>query len=125
VNYRAISSLTPQRIDEMADLIRGEVPLEHWPAEWFPHRGQHPPPRRLLDHGLAPGAALAAAFARGAAALLDEVKTSGLRGRGGAGFLDGAEMADPAAMPRATVANITWCATPTKANPVPSRTACC
>ncbi len=86
VNYRAISNLMPQRIDAMADLIRGEVPLEQWPAEWFRVVDNVRKRGALLDHGLAPGAALAAAFARGAAALLDEVKTSGLRGRGGAGF---------------------------------------
>jgi len=43
----------------------------------------------LLGSALAPGAALAAALARGPQRLLDEIKASNLRGRGGAGFSTG------------------------------------
>ena len=111
VNYRAVTRLTPERIEQMADLIRRQVPVAEWPAEWFVvdnHIRRRGP---LLDHGLHPGAALHAALARAKAAnqvetasnerswresipaqdhgpilTLAEIQKSGLRGRGGAGF---------------------------------------
>jgi len=89
VNYRAISQLTPERIAAMADLIRGKVPLAEWPTEWFHIEDNIRRRDALLDHGLAPGEALTAALARGPQGLLDEIKLSGLRGRGGAGFSTG------------------------------------
>jgi [NiFe] hydrogenase diaphorase moiety large subunit len=49
-----------------------------------------------------PGAALAAAVARGAAATIAEVERAGLRGRGGAGFPTGAKWAACAAAPGPT-----------------------
>ncbi|MEY8875415.1 MAG: NAD(P)H-dependent oxidoreductase subunit E [Leptothrix sp. (in: b-proteobacteria)] len=85
-NYRAITHLTPQRIDEMAELIRTRVPVDAWPAEWFQVEDQIRRRDVLLSHELAPGEALAAALDRGADALLTEIERSGLRGRGGAGF---------------------------------------
>jgi [NiFe] hydrogenase diaphorase moiety large subunit len=89
VNYRAITRMTIERVEQMAELIRGKVPLEDWPAEWFLVEDNIRRKDALLDHGLVPGEALAAAMARGAKAFLDEVKASGLRGRGGAGFSTG------------------------------------
>ncbi len=89
VNYRALPNLTPERIDAMAELIRKETPVAEWPADWFVINDNIRRRDALLDHGLAPGEALAAGLARGATALLDEVKHSGLRGRGGAGFSAG------------------------------------
>lgn len=85
-NYRAITRLTPQRIDHMARLIRRRVPVSDWPREWF--RVEDNIRRRdvLLGNGLAPGEALAAALERAPTALLDEIERSALRGRGGAGF---------------------------------------
>ncbi len=35
VNGRAIPRMTPERIDRVAELIRGQVPLAEWPAELF------------------------------------------------------------------------------------------
>lgn len=89
VNYRAVTRMTPERVDQMAELIRAQVPLEKWPAEWFLVTDNIRRKDALLDHGLVPGEALAAGMARGATGLIEEIKASGLRGRGGAGFATG------------------------------------
>jgi [NiFe] hydrogenase diaphorase moiety large subunit len=86
VNYRAITRLTQARIEQMGELIRNHAPLESWPEEWFQVKSQVYRRDRLLDHGLVSGDALKAAIARGQDALLEELKLSNLRGRGGAGF---------------------------------------
>ena len=93
VNYRAITRMSMERVDAMAELIRNQMPLADWPAEWFAVEDNIRRKDALLDHGLAPGEALAAAMARGAAAFIDEIKASGLRGRGGAGFSTGLKWA--------------------------------
>ncbi|QDX80582.1 NADP oxidoreductase [Denitratisoma sp. DHT3] len=86
VNYRAMPGATPERVDKIASLIRNRVPLADWPQEWF--RIEDNIRRRdvLLGHDLVPGEALSAALARGAEAMIAEVKRANLRGRGGAGF---------------------------------------
>ncbi|CAG0962384.1 partial NAD-reducing hydrogenase HoxS subunit alpha, partial [Rhodocyclaceae bacterium] len=89
VNYRAITRMTPERVDKMAELIRNQVPVDEWPADWFRVEDNIRRKDALLDHGLVPGEALAAAMERGPKAFLEEVKASGLRGRGGAGFTTG------------------------------------
>jgi [NiFe] hydrogenase diaphorase moiety large subunit len=89
VNYRAIPRMTPERVEEVVDLIRGEVPVADWPATLFAIEDNIRRRDRLLDHGLVPGQALAAALERGPKAMLDEIKRSNLRGRGGAGFATG------------------------------------
>jgi [NiFe] hydrogenase diaphorase moiety large subunit len=93
VNYRAITRMTPERVDQMAELIRGQVPLDQWPAEWFAVEDNIRRKDALLDHGLVPGEALAAGMARGPQGLIDEIKAAGLRGRGGAGFSTGMKWA--------------------------------
>ncbi len=70
-------------------LIRGRVPVAQWPAEWFEVHDHIRRADVLLAEPPAPGAALAAALARGAAGMLAEMKHSNLRGRGGAGFATG------------------------------------
>ncbi|HEY6895907.1 MAG TPA: NAD(P)H-dependent oxidoreductase subunit E [Rhodocyclaceae bacterium] len=89
VNYRAVTRMTEERVHQMVNLIRNHVPLAEWPAEWFQVDDNIRLRDVLLDNDLVPGQALAAALARGPAALLDEIKLSGLRGRGGAGFSTG------------------------------------
>ena len=75
------------------DLVRSEVPLDAWPAEFF--RVEDNVHRRDVMLGTswvrrAPRST--AALARGAEALVEEMKASRLRGRGGAGFATGAQV---------------------------------
>src|SRR5512140_3419969 len=89
VNNYAIARLTRQRVDEICELIRNKVALAAWPREYFRVEDQVRRRDVLLGSELAPGVALAAARARGAEGLLQEIKASKLRGRGGAGFATG------------------------------------
>ncbi|MFO1406086.1 MAG: NAD(P)H-dependent oxidoreductase subunit E [Steroidobacteraceae bacterium] len=113
VNGRAIGRLTPERIEQLCGLILREVPLGRWPAELFEIGDNVRRADVLLGHGLAPGDAIRAALERGMrghreraanerswregyvgaalgpVAVLEEVKRSNLRGRGGAGFTTG------------------------------------
>ena len=112
VNLRAIGGLTVERIDRIVELVRDEVPLADWPAEFFAIEDNIRRADILLATPFAPGDALRAAQARvpsdglaaanlrswreglptglgGPAAMLDEIKRANLRGRGGAGFMTG------------------------------------
>ena len=113
VNGRAIGRLDAGRVEQVCGLILREVPLERWPVELFAIDDNVRRADVLLGHGLAPGEPILAALRRGAqgrreraanerswregyvgaalgpAAVLEEVKRSGLRGRGGAGFTTG------------------------------------
>ncbi len=97
----------------MAELIRNEMPLADWPAEWFAIEDNIRRADILLGCTMLPGDALKVSLARGSApaietasnerswreavhsadtgpgATLEEIKKSGLRGRGGAGFTTG------------------------------------
>jgi len=88
-HHQVITRLTPDRIAQMADLIEQQVPAAQWPAEWSQVDDQI----RLADVKLGvqpqPGAGLAAALAREPQAMLDDLKRSKLRGRGGAGYATG------------------------------------
>ncbi len=86
VNYRAVTRMTPQRVNEVVELIRNQTPVGEWPTEFFAVADNIQRRDILLGHTLVPGEALAAALERGPQALLDEVKAANLRGRGGAGF---------------------------------------
>jgi [NiFe] hydrogenase diaphorase moiety large subunit len=86
VNGLTITGLDEQRVDAIAELIREQVALDSWPAEFFAVADNIRRRDILLSDDLAPGEALRGAVARGADALLAQVKTSKLRGRGGAGF---------------------------------------
>lgn len=88
-HHQVVTRLTPERIVQMAELIEKQVPAEQWPAEWSQVDDQI----RLADVKLGeqppPGTALAAVLAREPQAMLDELKRSKLRGRGGAGYATG------------------------------------
>jgi [NiFe] hydrogenase diaphorase moiety large subunit len=86
VNGRAVTHVTPERADIIAELIRREVPLGEWPAEFFTVTDNVRRPDLLLTSHWGPGDALSAAIARGAEGMLGELEASRLRGRGGAGF---------------------------------------
>jgi len=93
VNDRAIPRLTPARIGAITSLIRGNVPLERWPSNLFTIQSHIERRDLLLSTPLDPGSAIAAAIALGAAATIDAISDSGLRGRGGAGFATGTKWA--------------------------------
>lgn len=86
VNGLAVTQLAPARIDEMADLIDAGIGLEAWPREWFSVRDNIRRPGVIFSTELAPGQAITAALQRGAEAMLRELDSAGLRGRGGSGF---------------------------------------
>lgn len=86
VNGRAIGQLSHRRINEIAELIRQQRPLELWPAEYFQIDDNIRRRDALLGLDMPPGAALQAAVVRGRDGWLAEMQASNLRGRGGAGF---------------------------------------
>jgi len=89
VNNYAVTRLSEARVDEIVDLVRGKVPLAQWPADYFKVEDNVRRADIMLGHALKPGDALRAAWGRAPAAMLEEIKRSNLRGRGGAGFTTG------------------------------------
>ena len=87
VNTKAITKLTARRVDEICDLVRGGVAIAEWPADYFSVEDNIRRADALLGSRYEPGSALRAAIAHGRQGMLDEMKLSNLRGRGGAGFM--------------------------------------
>jgi [NiFe] hydrogenase diaphorase moiety large subunit len=111
VNGRAIARLTAERIDRVCELVLERRPVPQWPRELFVVDDNVRRAGALLGHGLAPGDAIRAALERDAgraaaaaapSAVLEEVRRSGLRGRGGAGFATGGKWLACAAAPGAS-----------------------
>ncbi len=86
VNGRTITQLDTPRLQQIAALVNVGTSLDAWPPEWFAVQDNVRQAGLLLSHELPAGAGLRAALQRGAENVLAEVKLSGLRGRGGAGF---------------------------------------
>jgi [NiFe] hydrogenase diaphorase moiety large subunit len=86
VNNRAVTRLTPERIDVICALIDARAPLDQWPPGFFLVDDNIRRADMLLGSAYEPGAALRAALARGRDGMFAEMKRSNLRGRGGAGF---------------------------------------
>ena len=89
VNDRAITRLNHQRVQEIVQLIRNRTPLNEWPADFFRIEDNIRRSGLLLDNTLPPGTVLRNALALGGPGIVEIVKASGLRGRGGAGFPTG------------------------------------
>jgi len=89
VNGRAITRLTAQRVQEIGQLIRNRTPLPAWPAEFFHVDDNIQRSGPVLGNTLAYGKVLRDNLALGGAAIVDSIKQSTLRGRGGAGFPTG------------------------------------
>ena len=89
VNSIAVPRLSTARVDAIAELIEARTPLDRWPAEFFRVEDNVRRAGPLLQAPVAPGRALDAAIALGRLGLIDEMKRSNLRGRGGAGFTTG------------------------------------
>jgi len=86
INGMPITRLDATVIAQIAGLISAETPLTDWPDAWFRVEDNIRSAGLLLNEDVAPGDALRAALARGEEGTLAEIKQSGLRGRGGAGF---------------------------------------
>ncbi len=88
-----ITRMDALRVAELAELVRTQVPVSDWPADWLRVDDQVRRSDVLLTGQLPQGAALRATLVRGSEATLAEVMLSGLRGRGGAGFATGRKWA--------------------------------
>jgi [NiFe] hydrogenase diaphorase moiety large subunit len=88
-HQRVITRLNNSRIEHMAALIEQQVPLDQWPAEWSRVEDQIRLANVKLGTQPAPGQGIAAAIARGPQGMLEDIKRSKLRGRGGAGYATG------------------------------------
>jgi [NiFe] hydrogenase diaphorase moiety large subunit len=88
-HHQVITRLTPGRIEHMAALIERQVHPSQWPAEWSRVDDQIRLANVKLGIQPTPGQGIAAALARGAQGMLDDIKRSKLRGRGGAGYATG------------------------------------
>ncbi|WP_367266939.1 NAD(P)H-dependent oxidoreductase subunit E [Propionivibrio sp.] len=86
VNGQALTGMTTERIDRICELIRAKAPLSEWPSAYFAVADNIRRRDVLLSGDWPAGEAIRAAIARGAVAMLAELKLSNLRGRGGAGF---------------------------------------
>ena len=86
VNGIAIDRVDDRRVTEMADLIKAQVPLGDWPLEWFVINDALRRKGPLLDNDLRKGEAIERALEIGSQQVIAELKASGLRGCGGAGF---------------------------------------
>jgi [NiFe] hydrogenase diaphorase moiety large subunit len=93
VNNMAINRVTPERINAICKLIRERVPVSAWPVMFFAIDNNIRRRDVLLGCQFESGSALAALMQRGTLESLHEIKTSGLRGRGGAGFSTGSKWA--------------------------------
>ena len=99
VNGRPLVMLTPRRIDEIADLILLETPLDAWPTDFF---AVHNPVWRhtlTLSHPIPPGDGIQAMLGRRAEGMIATLQTAGLR-RPGRGLCHLAEVAGLPQRPR-------------------------
>ncbi|MEW6039498.1 MAG: NAD(P)H-dependent oxidoreductase subunit E [Pseudomonadota bacterium] len=86
VNGYAVPRLTGERIDQIAELINNDTPLDDWPGELFAVEENIRLADRLLANPLKPGASLERVLAQERETVFREIESSQLRGRGGAGF---------------------------------------
>lgn len=86
VNGRPLTRLSHQRVNQIAELVRRETPVDEWPAGFFQIDDNIRRRDALLGLDMAPGAALRAALRSGREHWMTQVQVSKLRGRGGAGF---------------------------------------
>ena len=89
VNGWTIAGLDQNRIETIAKLIESDTAVEQWPQEFFHVEDNIQRRDILLSDDSNKGDALKALIEQGEDAMLEQVESSGLRGRGGAGFKTG------------------------------------
>jgi [NiFe] hydrogenase diaphorase moiety large subunit len=86
INGITVTRLNSGRVEEIVKLIEHATPLAEWPGYLFEVDDNIQQRGLLLENEYMAGAALRATFQRGRVKTLDELTSSALRGRGGAGF---------------------------------------
>jgi len=86
VNGMAVTALTRERIERIAALVEGGVPVEHWPPELFVVQDNILRAGDLLRNAERMSPGLERFLELGPQVALGELEASVLRGRGGAGF---------------------------------------
>jgi [NiFe] hydrogenase diaphorase moiety large subunit len=86
VNGMVISHLNEERIHKIVGLIEAASPITSWPKSFFVVEDNIQRQDMLLSQGIMNGSAIGSLVVKGGDAMLDWLDSSGLRGRGGAGF---------------------------------------
>ena len=89
VNGWTIAGLDKNRIDNIAELIESGTAVDQWPNEFFHVEDNIQRRDILLSDDSNNGDALRSLIEQGEDAMLEQIESSGLRGRGGAGFKTG------------------------------------
>jgi [NiFe] hydrogenase diaphorase moiety large subunit len=89
VNGWTITRLDENRIDSIAELIESETAVDQWPEEFFQLEDNIQRRDILLSDDSNNGDALRSLIDKGDETILEQIESSGLRGRGGAGFKTG------------------------------------
>ncbi len=87
VNGHAINHLDSKRADAIVQLIRQNKPVSEWPQEWFEIEDNIQRKDIQLSADYLAGEGLKAVVEGRETQFLQQLELSGLRGRGGAGFL--------------------------------------
>ena len=89
VNGWTITRLDENRIADIAELIESGTAVDQWPDKFFQVEDNIQRHDILLSDDSNKGDALRSLIDKGDEAILDQIESSGLRGRGGAGFKTG------------------------------------
>ncbi len=88
-NSITLTSLSTERIDQIAKLIEANTAIQEWPKQWFQVNDNIHKKGLLLAEPFKSGSALKTITERSSNETLGEITASGLKGRGGAGFSTG------------------------------------
>lgn len=89
VNGWTVTRLDQARIEQIVELIEADTAVAEWPQEFFAVEDNIQRRDILLSDNAEDGDALRALIEQGDEAILRQIESSGLRGRGGAGFRTG------------------------------------
>lgn len=86
INGIPVTGFTVARARQVADLIDAATPMAEWPVDWFNTQSTIHVRDILLQQQDNPATGFATASTTSRETFLEQLKASGLRGRGGAGF---------------------------------------